>query len=129
MYPMIPPLLFLDISGGEILLILIVVFIVFGPGKIPEIARKLGKGLNEVKKASNQIRDEINREVNTVKDTVSMNTDDAIKQQRKPHGKNEPGDGDKPGNTQQGKDGKGKEAGDTGHREPHDNSTEDGSMR
>ncbi|HNS18135.1 MAG TPA: twin-arginine translocase TatA/TatE family subunit [Bacteroidales bacterium] len=52
-------LLFLDIGGGEILLILVIVFLLFGPSKLPEMSRKLGKTMNELKKASNDIRREI----------------------------------------------------------------------
>jgi sec-independent protein translocase protein TatA len=68
-------LLFLDISGGELLLIIIVIFVVFGPAKIPEIARMLGKGFNEIRNASNQIKNEINREVNHVKNEVKVDID------------------------------------------------------
>ena len=68
------PLLFFNISGGEIFIILVVAFIIFGPQKIPEIARKLGKGINEMKKATNDIKREINNEVNKVK----TNIDDAV---------------------------------------------------
>jgi sec-independent protein translocase protein TatA len=60
-------LLFLDISFGEIFIIVAVIFIIFGPQKIPEFARKFGKGMREIKKASSQIQREINKEVNTFK--------------------------------------------------------------
>ena len=63
-------LLFFNISGGEIFIILVVVFIIFGPQKIPEIARKLGKGIHEMKKATNDIKREINNEVNKVKTDI-----------------------------------------------------------
>ncbi len=52
-------LLFLDIGGGEILLILVVAFLIFGPNKLPEMSRKLGKTMNDFKRASNDIRREI----------------------------------------------------------------------
>ena len=68
-------LLFLDISGGELLLIIIVIFVVFGPNKIPEIARTLGRGFNEIRNASNQIKKEINREVNHIKNEVKVDID------------------------------------------------------
>ena len=71
---MLNTLLFFNISGGEIFIILVVAFIIFGPQKIPEIARKLGKGINEMKKATNDIKREINNEVNKVK----TNIDDAV---------------------------------------------------
>jgi len=72
-------LLFLDISGGELLIILIVAFLVFGPQRIPEIARKIGRGMSEIKKASNQIRNEINKEVKDVKNSVSVNLDEPVR--------------------------------------------------
>ncbi|NOX84615.1 MAG: twin-arginine translocase TatA/TatE family subunit [Chlorobi bacterium] len=55
-------LLFFDLGSGEIMLIIIVIFIVFGPSKIPEMARGLGKFINEIKRASEDIKTEINRE-------------------------------------------------------------------
>jgi sec-independent protein translocase protein TatA len=55
-------LLFFDISGGELFVILLVAFIVFGPSKIPEVARKIGKGMNEIRRASDEIKREINKE-------------------------------------------------------------------
>jgi len=55
-------LLFFDLGSGEIFLIVLAVILVFGPGKIPEIARGLGKFINEVKRASEDIKTEINRE-------------------------------------------------------------------
>ncbi len=57
-----PVLLFFDISGGELFVILLVAFVVFGPSKIPEVARKIGRGLNEVRRASDEIKREITKE-------------------------------------------------------------------
>jgi sec-independent protein translocase protein TatA len=64
-------LLFFDISGGELMVILLVAFLVFGPNKIPEIARKIGKGMNEIRRASDEIKREINKEAQK----LEMNTD------------------------------------------------------
>ncbi len=55
-------LLFFDFGSGEILLIVLAIFLVFGPGKIPEIARNLGRFINEMKRATEDIKTEINRE-------------------------------------------------------------------
>jgi TatA/E family protein of Tat protein translocase len=68
-------LLFLNISGGEILLILIVVYLVFGPKKIPELARMVGKGINEMRRATDEIRKEFNREVSSVKKDMAVDLD------------------------------------------------------
>jgi len=59
-------LLFFDISAGELFLIALVAFIVFGPSRIPEIARKIGRGMNEIRRASDEIKREITKEANKV---------------------------------------------------------------
>ena len=51
------PLLF--ISGPEIFVILLIVVMLFGADKIPEIARGLGKTMHQVKNATNDIKREI----------------------------------------------------------------------
>ncbi len=43
---------------GEILLVLLIVVLVFGATRIPEIARSLGKGVHAFKKASKENRDD-----------------------------------------------------------------------
>jgi len=63
-------LLFLDISSGELIIILLAVLLIFGPGKIPEIARQIGKGMNEVRRATDAIRREIREESQKVKDEI-----------------------------------------------------------
>lgn len=63
-------LLFLDIGGGELLLILIVTFMVFGPKRMPEIARKLGRTMNELKKASADVTREFREETNSIKNEL-----------------------------------------------------------
>ena len=55
-------LLLFDFGSGEILLIILAVFLIFGPEKIPELARNLGKFVNDIKRASEDIKTEINRE-------------------------------------------------------------------
>lgn len=71
---------FFDISGGEIMVILLVVFIIFGPDKIPEIARWFGKSMNEIKKATSEIQEEITRETGDLKKTTSKIRDEINKQ-------------------------------------------------
>jgi len=50
---------FLFISGPEIFVILLIVVMLFGADKIPEIARGLGKTMRQVKDATNDIKREI----------------------------------------------------------------------
>ena len=47
----------------ELLLIFVVALIVFGPRKLPEIGKTLGKALGEFKKASDELKNTIEREV------------------------------------------------------------------
>ncbi|WP_374542372.1 twin-arginine translocase TatA/TatE family subunit [Flavobacterium sp.] len=49
------------IGGGELLLILVVILMLFGSDKIPEIARTLGKGMAQLKNATNEIKHEIQK--------------------------------------------------------------------
>tara|TARA_B100000401_G_C52647711_1_gene643895 strand:+ start:368 stop:556 length:189 start_codon:yes stop_codon:yes gene_type:complete len=46
-------------GAGEWVWIVLVVIVLFGGKKIPELARGLGRGINEFKRAKNQIKDEI----------------------------------------------------------------------
>lgn len=55
---------FLNMGGGEIMLILAVVLLLFGGKKLPELARGLGKGLRDFKDASDGVKREIHRNIN-----------------------------------------------------------------
>ncbi|MGB9665439.1 MAG: twin-arginine translocase TatA/TatE family subunit [Ignavibacteria bacterium] len=54
--------MFGNIGTGEIILILLVVLILFGAKKIPELAQGLGKGIREFKKAMRDVEEEIKQE-------------------------------------------------------------------
>ncbi len=49
------------IGGGEIVFIILVILMLFGSDKIPEIARTFGKVMNQVKHATNDIKNEIHK--------------------------------------------------------------------
>jgi TatA/E family protein of Tat protein translocase len=53
-----------DIAGIGFLLF--VAFLLFGPKKLPEIARTLGKGLGELRRASNELRHSLEEEINNL---------------------------------------------------------------
>lgn len=63
-------LLLFNIGGGEIFFVLIIVVMLFGAKRIPEIAKGLGKGIKDVKNAANDIKSEI---------TNSTTEDDTLK--------------------------------------------------
>lgn len=50
--------MFGNIGPWELVLILLIALIVVGPGKLPDVARSLGKGLNEFKKVTTGVRKE-----------------------------------------------------------------------
>ena len=64
----------MSLGPWEIVLIFLVVILLFGGGKIPELARGLAKGLREFKKATKDIKDEVNNVTEDVQKSVD-NTD------------------------------------------------------
>ena len=47
----------------EVILILIIALVIFGPKKLPDLGRSLGKALSEFRKASNEIKHSIQKEL------------------------------------------------------------------
>jgi TatA/E family protein of Tat protein translocase len=47
----------------ELIIIFVVALLVFGPRKLPELGRSLGKGLSEFKRASNDLRNTLDDEI------------------------------------------------------------------
>ncbi|MDR1726972.1 MAG: twin-arginine translocase TatA/TatE family subunit [Acidobacteriota bacterium] len=56
----------------EIVIIFIIALIVFGPRKLPEIGKTIGKGLAEFKKASNELKQTWEDEVNLDKEKAAL---------------------------------------------------------
>ena len=54
-----------DIGLPELFLIFIVALLVFGPKKLPEIGKALGKALHELKKSTNEFKQSLENEVGT----------------------------------------------------------------
>ncbi len=67
-------LLFLDIGGGELVLILLVIVMFFGADKIPEMARGLGKGMRQFKDATGSIQREIEKSIQESERTAATNS-------------------------------------------------------
>ena len=53
-----------NFGGGEIILIFLIVLLLFGAKKVPELFRSLGKGVNEFRKAKNEWEQDINDVMN-----------------------------------------------------------------
>jgi sec-independent protein translocase protein TatA len=57
----------------EIVVIFIIALIIFGPRKLPELGKTIGKGLSEFKKASNELKHTWEDEVRLDKEKEAMN--------------------------------------------------------
>ena len=57
-----------SIGMPELILIFVIALIVFGPKKLPEIGKSLGKGLAEFKRASEDFKQSIQKEVDGLKE-------------------------------------------------------------
>ena len=55
-------------GGWELVVIVMVIILLFGAKKIPELAKGLGKGIREFKDASKEIKDEIEQSANGEED-------------------------------------------------------------
>ena len=45
-----------SIGGMELVVIMVIALLIFGPRKLPELGRSIGKGLSEFKRASNDLK-------------------------------------------------------------------------
>lgn len=52
----------MNLGGTEIMVLLAIVLLLFGPSQIPKLARGLGQAMREFKKAQREITDEIQRD-------------------------------------------------------------------
>ncbi|HXD00439.1 MAG TPA: twin-arginine translocase TatA/TatE family subunit [Verrucomicrobiae bacterium] len=53
-----------NLGGGEVILIFAVILLLFGAKKLPELAKGLGTGIKEFKKATRDVTDEMNNAMN-----------------------------------------------------------------
>jgi sec-independent protein translocase protein TatA len=64
-------ILFLNLGGGEVVLILFVILLMFGGKGIPSIAKTLGKGIREFKNATNDIQRDIHQSTGGITQQVN----------------------------------------------------------
>ena len=75
-------MIFLFISGAEIVFIFFIILMIFGADKIPSFARTLAKGIVQVKQATNEIKSEIQKttkdnQVSEIKEHIKSEIDEA----------------------------------------------------
>jgi sec-independent protein translocase protein TatA len=65
MFTLFPSLAILDVGGTEIMMIMLVILLLFGSKRMPELARSLGKSIREFKKAAGSLEEELKRALET----------------------------------------------------------------
>lgn len=55
--------MFGPIGMPELIIIFVIALIIFGPRKLPELGRSLGKSINEFKRASNELKSTLDEEI------------------------------------------------------------------
>jgi sec-independent protein translocase protein TatA len=83
-----------NIGSQEILIVLLLVFVLFGPRHIPEVAHALGKGLGDLRRALQGIEDVARQpDVDRPRPGATVPRSPAIKVIEKPPAEGESGDG------------------------------------
>lgn len=59
-----------DVGGGELLLIVMAILLLFGPEKLPELARSFGKGMAQLRKAQTEFQRNMNAMADEVDELV-----------------------------------------------------------
>ncbi len=60
----------MNLGMPELIFIFVLALLIFGPKKLPELGRALGKGLAEFKRATNDLKSSLEEEVNAVQSTA-----------------------------------------------------------
>lgn len=63
---------FFGIGPLELLLILVILIVVVGPEKVPDVARRLGRAVRAFRGATTQITQEIDKELRSIKEDVNI---------------------------------------------------------
>ena len=71
--------MFDSLSGAEILTIAVIALVVFGPGRLPDIARTIGRYLRELKAAVTDLRQGIEEEIGPLRDPIKEIKQDLAK--------------------------------------------------
>lgn len=67
-------LIFLNLGGGEVFIIVLVMILLFGPDKLPGLVKGIGKGIREINDAKSQIQNEIQKSTSGIKEDIEKHT-------------------------------------------------------
>src|SRR4029079_17496933 len=74
--------MFGSIGMPELIIIFVIALIIFGPRKLPELGRSLGKSINEFKKASHELRNTLDEEIRLEAQRSTRDKKTRLKKQR-----------------------------------------------
>lgn len=60
------------LGAGEILIILVIAFLLFGPKQLPEVGRQVGKAVKGFKETAEDLRKSVEPELNMIQQEVKM---------------------------------------------------------
>jgi sec-independent protein translocase protein TatA len=60
------------LGAGEILIILVIAFLLFGPKQLPEVGRQVGKAVRGLKETADDLRKSVEPEINLIQQEVKM---------------------------------------------------------
>lgn len=66
--------IFLNLGGGEVAIVVMIIIMFFGSDKLPGLAKGLGKGIREINDAKNQIQNEISKGTEGFKEELQKHT-------------------------------------------------------
>lgn len=72
--------LFLNLGGGEVVLILLVILLMFGGKGVPNIAKALGKGIREFKDATEGIQKDVMKSTGGITNTIQEHIQEVKKE-------------------------------------------------
>src|SRR5437762_6535936 len=68
---------FMNLAGPDLIIILLIIFVLFGAKKLPELARGMGQAVKEFQKAKDEFSDELNKAGKTEATTSAPNVQQA----------------------------------------------------
>lgn len=68
-----------DVGGGEMILIFLVILLLFGGQRMPELAKGLGKSIREFKKATSGVEEQIRKAIDEAPETLQQTPRKAIR--------------------------------------------------